>query len=215
MRAAAVLLVAGTLLGLQACKSAYYGTMEAFGIHKREILVDRVEEARDAQGEAKEQFKTALERFQELTGHEGGDLEKLYEKLSDEYDECESDAKNVTKHIDAVEEVSDELFAEWKKELSEYQDADLRRQSEAKLRETKERCGELVSVMRKAESSMKPVLGAFHDRVLFLKHNLNAQAIASLAGNAAALEGDIGKLVQQMEASIREANEFIEAMPKT
>lgn len=203
------------MIGLSSCNSTYYKTMEAFGVHKREILVDKVGEARDEQTEAKEQFQTALERFKDLTGFQGGDLEALYEKLSDEYEDCESEAKDVSSHIDAVEDVSEAMFDEWKKELSQYTDRDMRRQSERQLSETKDRCEDLIEVMRKAEKAMRPVLGAFKDRVLFLKHNLNAQAIASLQGNAAALESDIDKLVQQMEASIREANEFIESMPKS
>jgi hypothetical protein len=32
--------------------------------------------------------------------------------------------------------------------------------------------------MLKAEQKIQPVLGAFRDQVLFLKHNLNANAIA-------------------------------------
>ena len=36
---------------------------------------------------------------------------------------------------------------------------------------------------------MKPVLAAFHDQVLVLKHNLNARAIASLEGTAVTLQG--------------------------
>lgn len=212
MRTATALLV---VLGLLSCQSAYYGTMEAFGVHKREILVDRVEEARDEQKEAKEQFQSTLKRFQELTGHQGGDLEALYEKLKSEYEDCESEAQDVRDHVDAVEDVSEAMFEEWKGELAEYSDPDLREQSEAKLQETKARCRELVGVMRKAEKAMQPVLSAFKDRVLFLKHNLNAQAIASLQGHAAKLEGDIGKLVEQMEAAIREADAFIGSLPKS
>jgi len=210
MRTAPLLLV----LGLASCRSAYYGTMEAFGHPKREILVDRVEEARDQQQEAKEQFQTALERFQELTGHTGGELEELYTKLKDEYEDCQSEADDVSEHIDSVEDVSDALFEEWEAELKQYSDDDLREQSATKLAETKTRCRELVAVMRKAEKAMKPVLSAFGDRVLFLKHNLNAQAIASLKGHAKSLEADIHKLVTQMESAIREANEFIDAMPE-
>ena len=45
-----VLLPLLLLLGLVAgCSSAYYNTMEKLGVHKRDIMVDRVGEARDAQ----------------------------------------------------------------------------------------------------------------------------------------------------------------------
>lgn len=53
----------GLLLSLAGCQSAYYGAAETFGIHKRDILLDRVEGSRDAQGEAQEAFQTALEQL--------------------------------------------------------------------------------------------------------------------------------------------------------
>jgi len=206
------------LLGVVAfasCESAYYKTMEAFGVHKRKILVDRVGDARDQQEEAKKQFQTTLARFKELTGFQGGDLESLYEKLNKEYERCDSEAQAVGARIDKVDDVADAMFAEWKKELGEYTDQDLRKQSAAKLKETESRCNQLLATMRRAEKAMHPVLAAFKDRVLFLKHNLNAQAIASLQGHAVKLEDDIGKLVREMEASIREANAFIDSIPKS
>jgi len=38
-----------------------------------------------------------------------------------------------------------------------------------------------------AEDQIAPVLKAFHDQVLFLKHNLNSRAIGSLKGTSATL----------------------------
>jgi len=206
-------------LGLMAmvlggCKNAYYSTWEKLGWEKRDILVDRVENARDEQEAAKEQFKTTLERFQELTNFQGGALESKYKKLSGEYDDCEDRAKAVTKQINAVDTVAQNMFSEWKKELDEYQSADLRRDSEKKLRAAKDRYGDLLSAMRKSEASMQPVLKAFHDQVLYLKHNLNAQAISSLSGTAAQIDQDVQKLVKDMEAAIAEADQFIGELKK-
>ena len=48
---------------LGGCSGVYYDAMEKVGIHKRDILINRVEDARDAQSEAQEQFKSALEQF--------------------------------------------------------------------------------------------------------------------------------------------------------
>jgi hypothetical protein len=59
---------------------------------------------------------------------------------------------------------------------------------------------------------MNPVLAAFKDQVLFLKHNLNAQAIASLGSTATQIEGDVARLIKEMEASIGEADDFIKQM---
>ena len=88
----------------------------------------------------------------------------------------------------------------------------MKRSSERQLHETRTQYGQLIRVMKRAEAKMQPVLAAFHDQVLFLKHNLNARAIASLKGNLASIESDIAVLIREMEASIREANRFIDAM---
>src|SRR5262245_51584318 len=90
MKAASVCrLVAGAFaLGAVACSSAYYSTMETFGVHKRDILVDRVSDARDDQEEAKKQFQSTLDAFREVTGWDSGRLGEAYEKLNDEYEDC-------------------------------------------------------------------------------------------------------------------------------
>ena len=73
------------LLTLVACQSAYYGAAEKFGVHKRDILVDRVEASRDAQGEAQETFQTALDQLTTLIDYDGGDLEKIYKETAANY----------------------------------------------------------------------------------------------------------------------------------
>jgi chromosome segregation ATPase len=195
-----------------ACTSTYYKTMEVFGQHKRDLLVDAVAVARDDQEQAKRQFKTALERFREVVQVEGGALEANYKQLNTELKRCEAEADDVRGRIRTIESVAEDLFEEWERELDQYSSPDLRRSSESKLRETRQRADDLIGAMKRAENKMEPVLTAFRDQVLFLKHNLNAQAIASLGDEAASLEQDVARLIAEMEASIAEANAFIDAM---
>ena len=204
--------VALALPSLPGCQSAYYATMESFGVHKRDILVDRVEDARGDQEAAKETFKTALERFSEVVKQPDTDLKKKYDALNSELGRCEKRASTLSGRIDSIEDVSEDLFAEWEKELGAYTNQDLRRSSEKELAKTKDRYGQLISAMRNAESKMEPVLASFRDHVLYLKHNLNAQAIASLQGELTALEGDTAALIKDMEAAIAEADAFIKDM---
>ena len=194
------------------CQKAYYNTMEKFGVHKRDIMVDRVEEARDSQEDAKEQFQSALEQFTTVLDFKGGKLEDKYKTLQAEYDKSEAKAADVTKRIDAVEDVSEALFDEWENELDQYTNSSLRRDSERKMVQTRRQYEQLIKAMRKAEAKINPVLRAFHDQVLYLKHNLNAQAIASLQSELVTVEDDIADLVQEMEKSIGEANSFIKTM---
>lgn len=197
---------------LGACSSAYYKTMEGFGIEKRDILVDRVEDARDAQDSASEQFASALDQFRSTVNFDGGELEKTYDRLNAEYERSESEAAEVRERIDSVEKVAGDLFREWEKELDEYKRADLRRRSASLLNDTRKRYKQLMTTMRRAERSMEPVLEAFHDQVLVLKHNLNARAIGSLRNELDSIERDTATLIKQMQQAIAEANAFIDSM---
>jgi hypothetical protein len=205
----ALILISSTLIG---CQNLYYSTMETFGYHKRDLLVSRVKDARDAQEGAKEQFKSALEKFSEVTDFKGGKLEAKYNELNTELERSESKAKAVRKRIADVESVAKALFDEWKSELDQYSNEKLRRASEQKLDQTRQRYSYLIGAMKRAETKIDPVLVAFRDQVLFLKHNLNAQAIASLQSELASVEADIASLIKEMEASIAEADAFIQAM---
>jgi hypothetical protein len=194
------------------CKSTYYATMEKFGKHKRDLLVDRVEEARVDQEEAKQQFRTALDRFGDVVALKNTELKATHDALKAELDQCQRKAADVTGRVDAVEQVATDLFREWNAELEQYSSADLRRASEQQLEQTRQRYDRLMGAMRRAEQSMQPVLGSFRDHVLFLKHNLNAQAIASLQGELDSLQDDTAALIKQMEAAIEEADVFIRKM---
>ena len=204
----AVILVAG-------CSTAYYSGLEKFGIHKRDILVDRIDEAAESQEQAKEQFKDALEQFGSVVNFDGGDLEQTYNQLSAEFESSKASAKNVSKRIDSVESVSEDLFEEWEEELDSYQSQKLRNQSESQLKRTRIQYRELIASMRAAESKMPPVLEVFEDQVLFLKHNLNARAVASLISEYNSISADVAQLVKEMEISINQANKFIKSLEAT
>ena len=207
-------IVIAVIFLLFGCESTYYKTMETMGYHKRDILVDRVEDARDAQEEAKAQFESALEKFSSVLGFHGGNLEEKYDQLKGEYDQSVIKADAVRSRIAAVENVAEDLFAEWQEELNQYTSSSLRRSSAGKLKETKRKYAQLIGAMKRAERKIDPVLSAFHDQVLYLKHNLNAQAIASLQSELASIETDVAGLIKEMEASIVEANSFIDSMEK-
>lgn len=204
------LLASPALVG---CSSANYAMQEKlFGRQKRDILVARVEDAREEQLEAKEQFVSTFDQFKALTGFDGGELEKRYKRLQDEYDECEDSAESVREKVASIEKVASDLFSEWEKENQEISNADDRRASADLLDGTKDRYKQLIGAMKKASSGMDPVLRAFKDKVLLLKHNLNAQAIASLSNQVVSIQGDVDRLVETMQKSIAEADAFIGSM---
>ncbi len=204
------LILAAALLALSGCQSAYYSAMEQVGVHKREILVDRVDAARDAQEDAQVQFKDALQQFRSVVNFDGGELDNLYERLQDEYDDSAEAAENLAGRIDKVEGVAEALFEEWEEELTQYKNQRLRSQSSKQLGETRRRYKGLIRAMRQAEKRMQPVLSTLNDNVLYLKHNLNARAVGALKGELRSVQQQVDLLIRDMEKSIRESDRFIE-----
>jgi len=198
--------------GVVGCQSAYYNTMEFFGKHKRDILVDRVGDARQAQEQAKEQFASTMEQFAELADYRGTMLDEKYRTLKAEYQRCESDAKSVSDKVEKIREAANALFREWQNELDQYTSDSLRQKTETNLKQTRQRYEQLIASMERAVGKTVPVLAAFKDQVLFLKHSLNAQAFASLKGKLGTLEQETAILIRQMEASMAEADAFIREM---
>jgi hypothetical protein len=203
----ALMLVAG---GCATTRKYYYNAWEKFGYDKRERLVDNVEEARDEQVKAKKQFASALDEFKSVVNYKEGDLDAMYNKLNKAYQRSESQANTVKDKVTGVKRVADALFTEWKGEIAEIKgDPSLQKGAQDLYDKTKVNYGEMIKRMDSATATMDPVLQRFKNRVLFVKSNLNAQAIGSLAGTEVELGADIERLIKEMEASIAEADKFI------
>ena len=206
-RRVALLLLASTWLA--GCQSAYYAAAEKVGFAKRDILVSRVESARYSQQDAKEEITDALAEFRKVVAVQGGELEKRYDSLSAQLNDSERAATEVRDRVDAVEDVAEALFEEWREELGQYSDANLRTKSERQLRATRARYDQLMNAMRRAEGKLEPALRPLRDQVLYLKHNLNAQAIAGLKGEVAQVDAQVTQLVAELDRAIAEADRFI------
>ena len=214
--AAIIALPVAGLAPLSGCAKTKIWVNEKLGYEKREQLVSSVEKARDQQEKAKVAFTSALEEFLSITeGDETtADLEKKYKKIESAYENSMSRAEAVHSRISGVESVAKALFTEWEKELSQYSSDNLRQQSQEQLDATRERYTNLIGAMKDAASKMDPVLAAFKDQTLFLKHNLNARAIASLETDLAKVKTEVAELIAEMEASIAEANAFIDELQR-
>jgi predicted nucleic acid-binding Zn-ribbon protein len=209
-----LLLSLAMILSLSACRSMMYSAYEKVGVYKRDLLKKRVVAARDEEKGAQKEFKDALTRLKEMTGFDGGELEKRYRGLQSDYDDAASRVAAVHKRVQDVETVAGDLFAEWDKENRQIETDELRQVSRQQLNETRQRYDDMLRALKRSEQSMDPVLRKLHDYVLALKHTLNAQAIAALSGESAKIQADVSRLLDDMNASIARADEFIRQMPK-
>lgn len=212
MRVRLIILLLATLAVVTGCSTIKYNALEKVGIHKRDLLVGNVKDARDAQKDAQEEFRDALERFGSVVNIEETGLKKAYERLQKEYDDSVEAAEEVSEQIGEVEEVAEDLFDEWADEIKQYTDPALKADSADRRKNTMTRYREMLASMKEAEGSMQPVLNTLRDNTLYLKHNLNAQAIGSLQTTFKTLESDVDKLIERMNRSIERSDAFIAQM---
>jgi Asp-tRNA(Asn)/Glu-tRNA(Gln) amidotransferase C subunit len=126
--------------------------MSKLGKEKRDILVARVKESKKDQEKTKEQIQTTMEKFQQLTGFQGGDLEKQYKQLNSEYEQAEDQANKLRDRIKSIDQVSGDMFTEWQKEIDQMSNAQLKSRSAAMLRDSKERQATYMKAMQKTEA---------------------------------------------------------------
>ncbi|MGR8978515.1 MAG: DUF2959 domain-containing protein [Gammaproteobacteria bacterium] len=194
---------------LKRIRMVYYDARESIGDHKRAIVVHQVEKACVSLEETKNEFENALERFKSLVSVHQTSLEHRYHQLNRQYQFCRAKSESVSNRIRAIEEVSDALFTEWENELNEYTNRALRNSSKQQLKIARQNYTRLIKAMHMAEAKIQPVLSAFKDQVLYLKHNLNSQAIAALQHEFVVIGIDIAQLIRAMELTIAEASQFV------
>lgn len=196
----------------RAVSKVKYNAWETIGVEKRDLFKREVGNVKEEQEDTQEAFKTALERLQEVYAFDGGNLEREQRRLQAAYNEAVEESKDVHERIEKVDRVANDLFAEWDDEIEEIKSSDLRRRSSKQLSATRRRYEELHRKLVKSEKRIEPVLTRLNDQVLFLKHNLNAKAIAGLKVEGAKIETDISRLMKEMEASNKEAEDFIKTL---
>ena len=198
------------------CKDSaiYYFVMEKFGVHKRDIVIDRVEETKDVLPATRKVFMSAREKLASLTGVQMTDLERKYKILREEYRFCKKSGEKITEEIKEIKKASEALFREWQEELELYHDKRMQAFSREQLYRTKECYQEMLDCMYTAESCMQTVLKTLQDRILLCKHNLNARTIGSLESKVADIQNKISHLIREMDTAIEKTDTFLAEMEK-
>lgn len=196
----------------KAVRDVKYSAWEKVGVEKRDLFKKEITNVKADQEESSEEFKDALERLQELYGVNNGNLERGYFKLNTSYKNAQKEAAEVNESIKKLDHVANDLFIEWAEEIKEIKTAGMRSQSQKQLKDTKARYQKLHQQLVSSEKKMTPVLDKLHDQVLFLKHNLNAKAIAGLKAEGARIESDIAALMKEVNSSIEEADKLIKEL---
>lgn len=191
---------------------AKYSAYEMVGVEKRDLFKKDVKKVQSSQEDTGEAFKDALEKLQKIYAFDGGNLERQYRSLNSSYEDAKEEVDGVHERVKVLETTAADLFKEWEKEIQEISAADLRSKSSETLRQTRKRYNDFHASLKKSEARMDPVLRKLRDHVLYLKHNLNAKAIAGLKVESGKIQNDIEGLIKDMNSSISQAEDFAKTL---
>jgi ATP-dependent protease HslVU (ClpYQ) peptidase subunit len=207
-----ILALLTTVLILAGCTRTYDTTAELFGKKKKDVLVDRIVAARNAQFDARDQFAAALDQLLSVAGYKGTSLEDEYSALNSQYNRCRSQTNNVESRLADARRAARSLFHQWENELDQYSSAVVRRSSEEKLKDMQMRYENVVYALEKARDKLYPALTALKDQVLLVRHNLNAQTALSSGEEMAIAEKEISALLQEIDRATADADSFVRQM---
>ncbi|MFA5583395.1 MAG: DUF2959 family protein [Bacteriovoracaceae bacterium] len=193
-------------------KDAKYSAYEMIGYEKRDLFRKEVKSVKNNQEDSQEAFEDALEKLQHFYAYDGGKLEREYNKLKKAYENSLEESHDLSQSIQNLDNVAKDLFTEWKKEIKEITNSDLRKKSSKKLRETQVKYGDLYKALKNSEKRISPLLVKINDQVLYLKHNLNAGAIEGLKTEGDRIQKDIESLINEMKEANKKADEFIKTL---
>lgn len=196
------------LFATLACDRAYYKMWEALGREKRDLLTSEIKQTRESQSKLQTEFVATFERIKKEYTFEGGEVENTYRALSKDYKALDERRNSVTKHVEKVDALAEDLFEEWRKEANDMNDTSLRSQSLTKLEQSQAKFAEVAQKYAGMLEVVNGSLKRLHDHVIFMKHNLNAQALGALKRELHAMQPELDRLVAEINRSIALASEF-------
>jgi chromosome segregation ATPase len=163
-------------------------------------------------GETKVQLMKTIDVYNALMADNAKDRKKLYKNLQNEMNNTEKRRAKIDEEAAQMKTEADTLFTQWAESAAAIEKLDLRKRSEERLEATKASYAEIQSVGQKAADLYPPFMKALQDQIAYLGHDLNAEAVASLAPEAAKLNEEAEALTRSLDDTISTANEKIGAL---
>jgi hypothetical protein len=200
------------LIGLGGCAIVPgLGSKPADGLERVDELLERVESLQAEALLAQERAERALTELRELAAPEfQSDPLNAYAELSLAIEDSRKQAQRLGDTIEPLRETSAEVFAAWTDSLESFGNTKLRRQSQARLAETRARCSAVHDTAVAAHIALDSFNADLRDQALFLQHDFNADAVAFVAGELGGLDEQSGEVRERLERCIEASRRYVE-----
>ena len=181
------------------------------GVKQIEALVKASGNTVEAISQTKLQLTKTIDVYNALMADDAKDRKKLYRDLQKEMESTQKRRAEIITRVGAMAADADTLFKSWEVSAAAIESQSLRARSEERLKKTKANYAEIGAAGRKAAELYEPVMKTLADKVRYLGHDLNAEAVASLKPDAEKLNKDVEKLGKAIDDTIATTNANINA----
>lgn len=179
--------------------------------NKHDLLLERLEETVALQEETKQYLLDAYDVLSSVSD-DVSEVDAQMDALTATYQQSEDVAENLKKQMKAVDRLAKGLFIEWRRELRQYDNKNLRAKSAENLTKTKKQYQVLHAAMKKSYQSVAPLLSLLHDNQLYLKHNRTVAAMQGFQEEVDAAGSQMDNMIEDIELSIEQSESFAEVI---
>lgn len=174
--------------------------------------IKKIERADKEMNEARKQVGKALEAYGTLLGEQEEHRRSAYKDLVKALERCEEMSKELRERREDMDKQAEKFFKDWKKSLKDIKSSDLESRSERRLEDTRERYRRVSDRWREMRERYQPVTSRLEDQVVYLGHDLNADATSSLEQDAREVQAEADALFRAMDEFEAEAQGYVSSL---
>jgi hypothetical protein len=182
------------------------------GVKQVEQLIKKATSTVKSIDATKAQLQKAMDAYNIVMAAETTDRKSAYSKLQKAMKAAEKNRTEISRHADEMNAEADALFQNWSASIAGISDPALRAMSEKRLVDTRVRYADIQAQSLKAGGLYTAFMTTLNDHVIFLGHDLNGSAVASLAQESAKLNALAAALYAAIDQATGAANTNIAAL---
>lgn len=193
--------------------TACAGTSErSESIEQVDELLRRIERVQAESAVAKESAHSALNELCTLVSPGfKGDAAMAFAKFVAASDASEEQGETLRDSVEPMRDAADALFRRWTKDMEAFGNSRMRQRSQTRLDETRTSYQSIVGASQAAQIALDAFHDDLRDHATFLRHDLNANSVASLRGDVRQLREQIEGLDMRFDATVAAARAYVES----
>lgn len=175
-------------------------------------LLTRIERVQAETAVAKDAVHAALDELCRIVspGFQG-DAAAEFAKFIAASERSEEQGETLRDVTEPMQEAASDVFQRWTKDMEAFGNSRLRQRSQTRLDETRTRFQGIVGATQAAQISLDAFHDDMRDLALFLRHDLNSAAVASIRTDVRALNEQIRDVDTRFDATVAAARAYVES----